>query len=91
MKRTVGEWARHIDDLLAIEKEISEQFKKSIVAVGEALLDAKSELSLDEYNGMMQLSGLSGMSRSDIGDCLQIATEERQKRKNQHLETIPDG
>jgi hypothetical protein len=37
MKRTVGEWARHIDNLLAIEMEISEQFKKSIVAVGEGI------------------------------------------------------
>jgi hypothetical protein len=54
------------------------------------LLDAKPELSLDEYNGMMQLSGLSLMSRSDIGDCLEMAIEERQKKKNQHLEKIPD-
>jgi hypothetical protein len=90
MKRTVGEWVRHIDNLLAIEKEISEQFKKSIVAVGEALLDAKSELSLDEYNGLMQLSDLSVMSRSDIGDCLEMAIEERRKDKNQDLEKIPD-
>ena len=86
MKRTVGEWVRHIDKLLAIEKEISEKFKKSMAAVGEALLEAKSELSLDEYNGMIQLSELSGMSRSDIGDYLEVAIEERQKTKNQYLE-----
>ena len=86
MKRTVGEWVRHIDKLLAIEKEISEKFKKSMAAVGEALLEAKSELSLDEYNGVIQLSGLSTMSRSDMGDCVEVAIEERQKTKNQHLE-----
>ena len=85
MKKTVGDWVRDIDNLLAIEKEISEQFRKSIAAVGEALLDAKSELSLDEYNGMIQLSGLSAMSRSDLGDYLDVAIEERQKMKNQHL------
>ena len=86
MKRTVGEWVRHIDKLLAIEKEISEKFKKSMAAVGEALLEAKSELSLDEYNGVIQLSGLSTMSRSDISDCVEVAIEERQKTKNQQLE-----
>ena len=82
MKRTVGEWVRHIDKLLAIEKEISEKFKKSMAAVGEALLEAKSELSLDEYNGVIQLSGLSTMSRSDMSDCVEVAIEERQKTKN---------
>jgi hypothetical protein len=86
MKRTVGEWVRHIDKLLAIEKKISEKFKKSMAAVGEALLEAKSELSLDEYNGVIQLSGLSTMTRSDISDCVEVAIEERQKTKNQQLE-----
>ena len=79
MKKTVGEWVHHIDNLLAVEKEISDQFMKSIVAIGEALLDAKSELNLDDYNGMIQLSGLGVLSRSDIGEFMTAAIEEKRK------------
>jgi hypothetical protein len=60
-KPIVAEWISRFNDLVAAEAEAKKRHKQTIFAIGKALLEAKEQLSKDDFTVAVTKSGVGSM------------------------------